>query len=242
MSGIDAYHATRNLIESSFSHLTWYEDVCARSGFKGISQIWKEDPAWYFWMDQVEGAFLLRLHAEEPVADHQYVSLSLHYFPDPDEVLYQSLSAGEKWLLSDEKTFDSETNTPKFEAYEQFVSLFVVAEIGFVIDADNQLKTLLFSSELSPQHPARTFLDLLVTALNFQTKQHHQRIFTLQDGALNTLMLDYSAPAFELFLNEFQLSLEQLKDISSHETFADWKQVAHMDAVCSMSGACSCHH
>lgn len=242
MSSIDAYHATRNLIESSFSHLTWYEEVCARSGFKGISQIWKEEPAWYFWMDQVAGAFLLRLHAEEPVADNQYVSLSLHYFPAPDEVLYRSLSVGEKWLLSDEKSFDRETNTPKFEAYEQFVSLFVVGEIGFVIDPDNHLQTLLFSSELPQDHPVGTFLDLLVTTLNFQSKHHHQRVFTLRDGSVKTLMLDYSTPVFEQFLDEFQLSLEQLEDVSSQECFADWKQAAHMDAVCSMSGACSCHH
>lgn len=242
MSGLDAYHVTRNLIESSFSHLTWYEDVCSRSGFKGISQIWKVDPAWYFWMDQVAGAFLLRLHADEAVGENHYVSLSLHYFPAADETLYQTLSAGEKWLLSDEQAFDRQTNTPKFESYEQFVSLFVVAEIGLIIDPDNQLKVLLFSAELPSEHPARVFLDLLVTALNFQSKLHHQRVLSLQDGGVRTLMLDYSTPVFENFLSEFHLNAEQLEDVSSQENFAEWKQVAHLDAVCTMSGACSCHH
>ena len=37
------------------------KDVCEKTGFKGISQVWKEDPAWYFWLNQVKGAFLLRL-------------------------------------------------------------------------------------------------------------------------------------------------------------------------------------
>lgn len=242
MNGLDAYHATRNLIESSFNHLTWYEDACTQCGFKGISQIWKEEPAWYFWMNQIDGTFLLRLHAEEPLADNQFISLSLHYFPDPDEEAYQTLSAGEKRLLSDENSFDQKTNSPQFETYEQFVSMFVVAEVGFVIDPDNQLRVLLYSSELPSEHPSRTFLDLLVTALNFQSKQHHQRIFTLQDGTVNTLILVYSAPVFQSFLQEFGLKEERLKDLSLDERFADWKQAAHMDVVCSMSGTCSCHH
>ncbi|MCW8858963.1 MAG: hypothetical protein OQK97_04570 [Deltaproteobacteria bacterium] len=242
MSAIDAYQATRNLIENSFSHLTWYEDVCTQSGFKGISQIWKEEPAWYFWLEQVKGAFLLRLHAEEPLADNQFVSLSLHYFPAAGEAAYKGLSAGEKWLLSDEKSFDRETNTPQFETYEQFVDLFVVAEIGLVIDADNQLLTLLYSSEENPTHPAGEFLDLLVNTLNFQSKQHHQRAFELQDDKVTTLFLDHSPAVFDEFIKEFQLDKNQLKQMDAVEKLEKWKRAAHIDAVCSMNGACSCEH
>ena len=36
MSGIDAYSATRNLIENTFSYLTWHEDICDQVGFKGL--------------------------------------------------------------------------------------------------------------------------------------------------------------------------------------------------------------
>lgn len=242
MSGIDAYSATRNLIENAFSYLTWHEDVCEQAGFKGISQVWKEDPAWYFWSDHVKGAFLLRLHAEEPIADNQYISLSLHYFPTVEEEAFQNLSAGEKWLLSDESIFDRETSTPQFEAYEQFISLFVVAEIGFVIDPDNLLLLLLYSSEKGENHPVYEFIDLLISSLNFQSKQHHQNAFLLQDGSVNTSILSYSEPAFQQFIDEFELDSELLEAIVPGSRLAKWLHAAHIDAVCSMNGACSCSH
>ncbi len=242
MSGIDAYSATRNLIENAFSYLTWHEDVCEKAGFKGISQVWIEDPAWYFWLDHVKGAFLLRLHADEPIADNQYVSLSLHYFPTTEEAAYQDLSVEEKKLLSDESVFDQETNTPNFEGYDQFISLFVVAEVGFVIDPDNHLQVLLYSSEKDADHLVYEFIDLLISTLNFQSKQHHQKAFLLQDGLMNTSLLSYSEPAFQQFIDEFELDSELLETIVSDSKLDKWLQAAHIDAVCSMNGACSCSH
>ncbi len=242
MSGIDAYSATRNLIENAFSHLTWHEEVCAQTGFKGISQVWKEDPAWYFWSDKVKGSFLLRLHAEESIGENQYVSLTLHYFPTVDEELYHGLSVGEKRLTSDESVFDRETNTPQFEAYEQFISLFVVAEIGFVIDPDNLLKVLLYSSEEDENHPYHEFIDLLISSLNFQSKQHHQSAFSQRDGALNTSFLSYSEQDFLLFLDAFELESASLEILIPDNRLDKWLQAAHMEAHCSMNGACSCTH
>ncbi len=242
MSVIDAYSATRNLIENTFSYLTWHEDVCEQAGFKGISQVFQEDPAWYFWLNQVPGAFLLRLHAEEPIADNQYVSLSLHYFPAAEEEIFQDLSAGEKWLLSDESIFDQETNTPEFEAYEQFVYMFVVAEIGFVIDQDNHLQVLLYSSEKGENHPAYEFIDLLISALNFQSKQHHKDVFILQDGLINTSFLSYSEPVFQQFIDAFELDSELREAIIPNNRLNKWLRAAHIDAVCSVNGACSCSH
>ena len=242
MSGIDAYSATRNLIENAFSYLTWHEDVCEKAGFKGISQVWIEDPAWYFWLDQVQGAFLLRLHAEEPIADNQYVSLTLHYFPTVEEDTYRDLSAGEKWLLSDESIFDRETDTPHFEAYDQFISLFVVAEVGFVINPDNHLQVLLYSSEETESHPVYEFIDLLISALNFQSKQHHQKAYSLQDESMNTSFLSYSEPVFQQFLDAFELKSELLIELVSDNRLNKWLQAAHLDAVCSVNGSCSCNH
>ncbi|MFK5925494.1 MAG: hypothetical protein QM483_02580 [Desulfuromusa sp.] len=242
MSGIDAYSATRNLIENTFSYLTWHEDICEQAGFKGISQVWIEDPAWYFWLAQVNGAFLLRLHADEQIGDNQYVSLSLHYFPTVDEETYHDLSAGEKLLISDDSVFDLKTKTPHFEAYEQFISLFIVAEIGFVIDPDNFLQVLLYSSEKDDNHPFHEFIDLLVSSLNFQSKQHHHSAFSFQDGLVNTSILSYSEPAFQQFIDEFNLDSDLLKVIVPDNRLNNWLRAAHLDAVCSMNGACSCSH
>lgn len=242
MSGIDAYHATRNIIENSFSHLTWHEDICEQTGFKGISQVWKEDPAWYFWVDHVKGGFLLRLHADETIADNQYVSLSLHYFPTADEEVYDSLSKEEKRLLSDESIFDNKTMTPQFEAYDQFTSLFTVAEIGFVIDPDNLLQLLLYSSEKGEGHSVHPFIDLLIIALNFQSKCHHQQAFLLRDGPVKTTFLSYSEPVFQQFLAEFELDLDLLEELTNDDKLDKWLHAAHMDSVCSLSSSCSCSH
>ena len=242
MSGIDAYSATRNLIENAFSHLTWHETVCDRTGFKGISQVWKVDPAWYFWMDQINGTFLLRLHAEEPLADSHYVSFSLHYFPAIDDESYQCLSAGERLLLSDESVFDKKTNSPHFEAYEQFTSNFVIAEIGCLLDSDSCLQVLLYSSEKEKEQPVNTFIDLFITTLNFQSKQHHQSAYLLQEGPIDTCFLSYSKSGFQEFLTEFELDLESLEEVLSNDRLNHWLHAAHIDAVCSINGACSCSH
>lgn len=242
MSRVDAYHATRNIIENAFSHLTWHEDVCEKTGFKGISQVWKEDPAWYFWLDQVTGGFLLRLHAEEPIIDNQYLSLSLHYFPAVAEEFYQSLSKEEKKLLSDGSIFDLETNTPQFEAYDQFISQFIVAEIGFVIDPENDLQLLLYSSEKSENHPVHSFIRLLVNTLNFQSKRHHLQAFMLQDKSMQTTFLSYSEPVFQQFLATFGLNLNLLDTLADDDKLNEWLHAAHIDAVCSMSSSCSCSH
>lgn len=243
MSEIDANYAVRNLIDSAFSHLTWYEDLCEETGFKGISQIWKEEPAWYFWMKPCPGAFLLRLHAEESLTLGKLLNLSLHYFPARNEESYKHLSADEIRLIGDEDRFDIETSTPRFEAYQQFHDQFIDAEIGCVVDEDNRLQFLFFSTEQVLDHPVYTFIDLLVTALNFQSKQHQGRVVEIQDAGMRTLFLEYSQKALEYFLNEFDLGeAASLVDISSAEMPQQWRRAAHLDAVCTMSGACSCHH
>lgn len=242
MSSSDSYQATRDLIDHAFSHLTWYEDVCRQTGFKGISQIWKDEPAWYFWQDGIKGAFLLRLCAEDLLQEYPLVNLTLHYFPAPDEEAYSLLSAGEKWLLSAEKSFDSETCTPRFEAYNEFIHLFVAAEIGLVFDSNNDLQVLFFSTECDDQHQVHQFLDLLIKALNFQTKKHQLSVHEMKEDEVTTLLLNYSAPVFDRFLAEFGLDRSELSDLSHTDRAGEWTHIAHQEAICSMTGACSCHH
>jgi hypothetical protein len=242
MSRIEAYGASRNLIDNAFTHLTWYEDVCEQVGFKGISQIWKEEPAWYFWQKQVKGAFLLRLHADEALVTEHYLSFTLHYFPRPDEAACQQLPDTEKALLADQSLFHPETNTPNFEAYEDFLSTFVVAEIGCVVDAENSLQLLLYSSDCDERHPVYRFLDLLITTLNFQSKRHHQQAYALQDGPLTTLFLSYSEGSFRRFLAFYELEAPLLETVVPNAKQKLWKYAAHLEAVCSAGGACSCSH
>lgn len=242
MNRIDAYSASRNLIDSAFNHMTWYEEICKQSGFKGISQIWKEEPAWYFWLDHVKGAFLLRLHADESLGENHYLSFSLHYFPREEELAYQSLTSVEKQFLTDDKLIHGETNTPHFEAYEQCLNVFMIAEIGCVVDSACRLKTLLYSTTKDEHHPVNRFVDLLVTALNFKSKQHHLQSYILQDGDYKTLFLSYSESSFHRFLTAFELETSLKETVIPNARMKLWRHAAHSDAVCSASGTCNCSH
>ena len=242
MNRIDAHAATRLLIDNAFSHLTWYDSICTRMGFRGISQIWKDDPAWYFWMENVEGAFWLRLLDEENLGENQYVSMAVHYFPGMSESFFRDLSAGEKWLLSDESAFDRKTSTPRFEVYDQFFDICLAAEIGLVVDPENVLQLLIFSTEKPSEHPAFRFLDLLVKTLHFQSGRHHRQLSVLRSGPVSSLLLNYSEAVFRDFLDAFELDAAEMETLDNDQRSCTWAAAAHLDAECSMHGACSCHH
>ncbi|MDW7646104.1 MAG: hypothetical protein SCI25_13800, partial [Desulfuromonadales bacterium] len=175
MSRIDPYAATRSLIENAFSYLTWHEDACNAVGFKGISQVWKTEPAWYFWLDSVQGGFLLRLQDDEPLNSSQYVSLAVHFYPSPSEAEHCHLLPEERSLLADNSVFDVSTCTPHFEKYEACLPYFLSAEIGLMIGSDNQLQLLVHSTNSEMQSHMAKFLDLLVNTLNFEAKSYHQQ-------------------------------------------------------------------
>ncbi len=241
MNRIDAVTGTRMLIENAFSHLTWHEDACKHLGFKGISQVWKEEPAWYFWLSKTPGAFLLRLHGEEPVAESQYVSLALHYYPALEQVETLALSRGETDLRNDATVFDQPTCTPRYEQFEACLPHFITAEIGLMIGANNQLQVLVFSTGQDRTHPVFAFIDLLVSSLNFEAKTHHLEACHLDDEATSSLLLAYDAKAFKTFQNTFGLDAAALAEPQDPEHLATWRHCAHMDISCSVNGTCSCH-
>ena len=239
---LDAYAGTRNLIENAFSYLTWHEDACEAAGFKGISQVWKDEPAWYFWLNNTQGGFLLRLHAEESVKDSQYVSLSVHYYPPvEDNGSDCQLSTEEQRLLADDSVFDRPTQTPRYEEFETCLPHFITAEIGLMFGQENQLQLLVYSSKYGEPHPSANFLDLLVSTLNFEAKSHHRKALQLEDGQAASLFLIYDEVTFKDFLDHFELDESLLDEQQTHTLVAKWQHFAHMNVDCSMDGACSCH-
>ncbi len=241
MSRIDAVTGIRMLIENAFSNLTWHEEACAYLNFKGISQVWKEEPAWYFWRDDVPGAFLLRLLEDEPIADSQYVSMTLHYYPAAENAANLALTAEEHALLNYTATFDQPTCTPRYEEFESCLPHFIAAEVGVMIGADNQLQLLVFSTGKAPSHPVFDFIDLLVSTLNFEAKTHHQTAAQLDAPGANSLFLIYDTSAFNTFQFTFGLEESPLSEPKNTKRLANWRHCAHMDISCSMNGACSCH-
>ena len=241
MSQIDACLATRTLIENAFSYLTWHEPACRALGFQGISQVWREEPAWYFWLDKVEGAFLVRLFEEEAIDTSQFVSLAVHYYPPPDSKDGCLLSSRERQIIFDDELFDRRTCTPHFEAFEACLGSFVCAEISLMIDSGNRLQLFLFSADDTIRQPVGRLLDLLVKTLNFEAGQHHCAAWMLKENQPSSLFLVYDENGFERFLAYFGLNQKDLQPAQITEDLEQWCASAHMDSTCSVPGVCSCH-
>jgi hypothetical protein len=238
---IDGSYAVRNLIDSAVSYLTWHEDACKTIGFKGISQVWQEIPAWYFWMTDIAGGFLFRFHQEEPVNQSQYISLSLYYYPDKKEAAYQQLSSLEKGLIDDPEIIDQKTNTPKFESFEHCLPYFLSAEIGLLIDETNKLQALVFSSSNGQTHPTEVFFSFLVKTLNFYLKSHHIQAKQLNMTDISSLFVIYDTIAFEQFLKAYNIDKSSFVHPIQTGMLENWKNTAHLNAECSVNGACACH-
>jgi len=241
MSIIDGSDAVRNLIDSAVSYLTWHEDACKTIGFKGISQVWQETPAWYFWINGITGGFLFRFHQEEHVSQSQYISLSLHYYPDEKEAAYQQLSNQEKRMLNDSDIIEQQTNTPKFESFEQCLPYFLSAEIGLLIDETNKLQTLIFSSSNSQTHPTEVFFGFLVKTLNFYLKSHHIQAKQLNMTDISSLFVVYDTIAFEQFIKAYNIDKSHFVHPIQTGMLENWKNAAHMNVECSVHGTCTCH-
>jgi len=241
MTAFDGSEAVRNLIDSAVSHLTWHEDACKTFRLKSISQVWKETPAWYFWLTGISGGFLVRFHQEESVKHSQYISLLLHYYPDKGESAYQQLSDQEKILLDDSKIIDSQTNTPQFEAFEHCLPYFLIAEIGLLIDETNTLQTVVFSSSNDQTHPSEVFLDFLIKTLNFYLKFHHIHVKQLNLNEISSLFMIYDTTAFEEFIKTYHLDKSDFIHPIQTGRLEEWKNAAHLNAECSVNGTCACH-
>ncbi len=105
----------------------------------GVSQIWSEKPAWYFW---IAGApCVYGLHFEEGwngapgIADAAGGLFSVKCYPHPDAPVFELFSREEQALaLSD--CFDG-TGTPRFEFLHRIpASLFNAASIEYAIGPD----------------------------------------------------------------------------------------------------------
>ncbi len=241
MTAIDSSEVMRNLIDSAVSYLTWHEDACKTLGFKGISQVWQETPAWYFWVDGIAGGILFRLHQEESMGNSQYASFSVHYYPDAQEAAWQKLTEKEKLLLNDPEIIDPETHTPQFESFKYCLPYFLSAEISLLINSKNQLQTLVFSSVNDQNHPVSLFFGFLVKTLNFYLKSHHIKAKQLNMDDTSSLFLIYNIKAFEQFIKAYNLEESNFFEPLQTGMLENWKNTAHMNAECSAKGTCACH-
>jgi hypothetical protein len=118
---------------------SWVERVKSILGLQGVSQIWCETPAWYFWLADVPGAYELRLEpGDDPAVGTEGIITGLftvRFFPRATGWAFLTFSREERNLISSE-LFD-ETNTLRLEAREcVHPHLFTIATIGISLSEE----------------------------------------------------------------------------------------------------------
>ncbi len=139
---IDPEEFFRNKIDNMLVTASWVDQVRDILGITGVSQIWDEQPAWYFWLSSMGGAY--RLQLESAYDDRKtYCSVfSIKYYPAVNEKLFQTFSAEERSIV--QSSLIDHTNTPSYDyRYKIPEELFSVGTVFFNTDVDGNCASLL---------------------------------------------------------------------------------------------------
>jgi hypothetical protein len=144
-TAIDPESFFRNKVDNMLVTASWVEEVRDDLGITGVSQIWDDRPAWYFWLSRFRGAYQLQL---ESASDDPYAPagiFSLKYYPSAQERVFPAFSAEERAVVQS-PLFDH-TNTPRYEERGRIPeSLFNVATVFFSTTADDKQACLCFQA------------------------------------------------------------------------------------------------
>jgi len=128
---------------------SWSEKFRSTIGLEGVSQVWDSRPAWYFWLKNAPGVYLLEL---VDAGDSQFKQrtfftalFTIKCYPYPDSRHFQSFSFQEQKLVQS-KFFDN-THTPTFE-YQSDISpnLFNVSAFELTVEQDGGLSLFCFET------------------------------------------------------------------------------------------------
>jgi hypothetical protein len=97
---------------------SWAEELKEALGLMGVSQVWKDQPNWYFWLAQGPGPFSLQLERTEVLAkngsEFNRGLFSVRLFPYPHQEVFSRFSFEEREHILSEH-FDH-TGTPRFQS------------------------------------------------------------------------------------------------------------------------------
>ncbi|MFC1877572.1 hypothetical protein ACFL2E_09940 [Thermodesulfobacteriota bacterium] len=139
----------RNKIEEMLIVSSWSEQFRSDIGLKGVSQIWGDRLAWYFWLADSPGVYQLEMmNTEEDVdtrEDRYTAVFKVKCYPYQERTEFQSFSFLERMLVQSE-LFD-DTNTPVFEHQGDIpADLFTVATVEFSMDLEGHETIVSFES------------------------------------------------------------------------------------------------
>lgn len=237
---IDYVGLHQNLINNSLQYATWHNEICKLAKLGGISQVWSDSPAWYFWITETKGAYLFRMIDEEAYENFSVGTFLLHYFPESESDL-NFLSNLERSLLQNKKKFDQKTNTPDYDHLEEFYDHFILSELKIMLTDNGELQLLTYSSLDIHNDKTDIFANMLILILNFYTKKtiSHSYWGYLSE-ILNTNIVSYEPNVFEIFCSIYDLDKSSFTDNIENKNFENWQLVSKIRAVCTSKSTCSC--
>ena len=137
---IDLENTFRSKIESILITASWLEDVREIAKITGVSQVWGDHPAWYFWISDAPGVYALEL---EGTCCMQYkgkelfqAALRLKCYPFVNTDVFGTFSFEERSFL--QSPFFDSTHTPCFDDRQKIpANLFTVAALQYTVDAED---------------------------------------------------------------------------------------------------------
>jgi len=126
---------------------SWFEKVKGLIGLEGVSQVWGDKSAWYFWISKAPGVYYLQL---EEVFDEYWENddlaggiFTIKCYPYAHENVFQSFSFEERSFIQSD--FFDHTHTPLFEQKEKIPeTLFNVATLELAMDSQDNLALFTF--------------------------------------------------------------------------------------------------
>jgi len=116
---------------------SWVRRLRDELGLEGMSPVWSDVPAWYFWLRGLPGSYRLSLaDAFQEQALEQTVTsgvFSVKYYPKPGDRFFHSFSPEETAAVQGQG-FDL-TNTPRFESQKDIPDgLFTIASLECTVN------------------------------------------------------------------------------------------------------------
>jgi len=146
---IDRESFFRTQIDNMLLKASWVDDLKAKTGVDGVSQVWSDKPEWYIWIHDAPGAYGLSLEKTDTIclAGNSFLAgrFVIKCYPYDDHPTLTTFSPEERHALSS-GLFDL-TNTPRLEDRHRIPStLFTVGSLTLLIDADETGALFTFDS------------------------------------------------------------------------------------------------
>jgi hypothetical protein len=176
---------------------SWIDTLQTELGLKGVSQVWGNRPAWYFWVSQAPGVYHLEFAdaAICVVEGHTLYQADfiLKCYPYPHHELLKTFSYIERELV--QSHFFDKTHSPAFEYQEQIPpDLFNVAALTFTADPEDRIAHFGFET-----------FDVMRTFHLHETVRYYPELDKYRTWEAGRV--DRNLPAFRISYPFFQLML-----------------------------------